>query len=91
MTQQEEIRFRVDEANRQPVTAEWLWNHPDVTGYIFNYASHEMGLDPWRVITGVDRWCKGDNYGRIILQTGTIGEKTVNQDYIVYVSKKVIV
>jgi hypothetical protein len=89
MNQTEIVNFHADQCNRQPVTAEWLYQHPDETGYLFNHTSNEMGLDPWRVISGVDKIVKGRDTGDIVLWIGSTGEKQVSQDYIVFISKKV--
>lgn len=70
---------------RIPVTAEWLYKHPDCPGYLYRYENDVCGLDCWTLITGIDSLRKNDN--RIILEFGTIGEQIVDPDFVVYVSK----
>lgn len=67
---------------RKPVTAQWLWEHPDTRAYMFIEDRDEVGLDPWVEITGVD--CRTDGSG-IILEYGRTGEKIVNPTFTVFV------
>src|SRR4029077_9442793 len=78
-------QYRADECRRQAVTAQWLWEHPDTTGWIYDKEADDFGLDYWREIVGVD--CLVDN-SKIILETGRTGERLVDPTFQVFVSRK---
>lgn len=77
-------QFEAEQCNRQAVTVRWLFEHPDVTGYLFNAEAGGMGLDPWRVIEGVD--AKPDNSAYYV-EFGRTGSKEVAPDFVVYASR----
>lgn len=81
-------QYAADRCGRQAVTAAWLWANPDVDGYLYDKANDDMGLDPWTHIVGVDKVIKT---GRIVLETGYSGERVVDPDHIVFVSKRSLV
>jgi hypothetical protein len=70
---------------RTAVTAQWLLEHPDVNGYIYNKERDEAGLDAWTWIGGIDRLTKT---GQIVLEYGRLSDKVVAPDFIVYVAVK---
>lgn len=76
--------FSAEQCNRTPVTALWLLENPDCTGYIYTHANDEMGLEPWKMIQGVDQIIKT---GQVVLETGNTSEIEVHPDFIVFVPK----
>lgn len=74
--------YAADSCKRTPVTAKFLWEHPDAQGYIFDIESEEMGLDPWKTVEGV---YESADKSSIILETGSTFERPVPPDFIVYV------
>jgi hypothetical protein len=80
-------QYAAERCGRQAVTAKWLLGHPDATGYTFSAYAEDCGYDPWREIVGVDALCDGS---KIILEFGRTGEKTVDPDFEVYVSRKAL-
>lgn len=81
-------QFEAEQCNRQAVTVRWLFEHPDATGYLFNKEAAEDGLDPWRVIEGVD--AKPDNSAYYV-EYGRTGTKEVAPDFEVYVSRVTVI
>lgn len=79
------INYEAQKCNRVPVTAKWLFEHPDIYGYVYREESIEYGLDPWIVVGGVDSLRDGS---KIILEYGSTGEMLVDPDFVVYVSSK---
>lgn len=78
------LHFAAEEANRQTVNAQWLWENPDVTGYLYDSKAREFLLEPWKTISGVDALTDGS---KIILETSLTGEMEVDPDFEVYVQK----
>ena len=78
-------QFRATQANRVAVTAQWLWEHPDTQGYIFEAGADDFGLEPWVTIVGVDALTDGS---KIILEVGRTGERIVEPGYLVFIPKK---
>lgn len=74
--------FAAEECGRTPVTAKWLYEHPDTQAYIFNSELEIMGIDPWTKIEGVDSMTKEP---KIILNYGVASEKVVAPYYIVFI------
>ncbi len=70
------------DTNRIEVTAQWLFEHPDAQGYIYNRQLDDMGLDPWIDIVGVDALKDGS---KIILEIGRTGEQRVDPTDTVFV------
>lgn len=81
------LHFAAEDAGRQAVNAQWLWENPDVTGYIYDSEARELLLEPWKAIGGVDALTDGS---KIILEIGRIGEMEVDPDFEVYVQKSSI-
>lgn len=78
-------QYEAEQCNRQAVTAQWLFDHPDVVGHFFLADDADLGLDPWRVIEGCDALRDGS---KIILEYGRTGDKHVDPDFVVYVSRR---
>lgn len=74
-------QYEAELCGRQAVTARWLFDHPDVQGYLFHAESADMGLDGWRLIEGCDALLDGS---KIIIWYGRTGEKPVDPDFVVY-------
>lgn len=71
-----------NDTTRKPMTAEQLLAlGNDVHAYIYSSENEELGLDPWTYITGVDQCLKTND---IILEYGSISEKIVKPDFIIY-------
>jgi hypothetical protein len=70
------------ECNRVPVTAKYLWEHPDKTGYYFSHLADEVGLDPWVTIQGMDMI---RNSGELVLEFNGMDEKVVCPEYVVFI------
>jgi len=80
-------QYEAELCNRQAVTASWLFDHPDVTGYIYHAEAADVGLDPWVTIEGVD--LRVDKL-KAILWHGRTGEKEVEPDYVVYAPRRAV-
>lgn len=78
-------QYTAEEANRQAVTARWLFEHPDVHGYLYAAGDTEGGLDPWRQIEGVDASRDSTRY---FIQWGRTGEKEVDENFVVFAPRK---
>ncbi len=78
-------QYDADQCGRQAVTAQWLYEHPDVFAFIYREENNDMCLDPWLVITGVDKNVGNED---IWLDYNSRGEMLVGPDYQVFVSKK---
>jgi hypothetical protein len=77
--------YRAEQAGRVEVTTQWLWDNPDTQAYIYDLEADNYGLDPWVTVVGVDALRDGS---KIILETGRIGERLVDPDYIVFVKRE---
>jgi len=84
MTSKEKMLFDAENCNRKPITAGELYENPDLQGYMYSQLNAEAGLDPWTVITGMDRLIRS---GLLILEYGQRSDKTVSADYIVFIKK----
>lgn len=78
-------QYDAERCNRQAVTARWLFAHPDATGYLYLEGDAAAGLDPWRVIEGVD--AKRDDSAYYV-EWGRTGTKEVAPNFVVFVSRK---
>jgi hypothetical protein len=78
--------YAADQANRQAVTIAYAYEHLcDETVWVFNAEAEEMGLEPWRMVSGVDRRTDGSAY---IVQWGSTAEKEVPADFRVYAQRR---
>lgn len=69
------------QANRQPVSVKYLFEHPDTPAYLYSHTKSEVGLDPWTVIQGVDQSRDCD-----FIYFIDIGHQlTVSHDFIVFI------
>lgn len=80
-------QYAAEQTGRQAVTAKFLMEHPDMSGYIY-YADQEGIGEPWVLIDGIDALCDGS---QIILEFGRTGERHVNPDEPVFVSQKALI
>lgn len=80
-----QAKARGQTCKRVPVTAEWLKDHPDVQGYMYDEDKADLGLDPWLDIAGVDQEVHS---GRIILEFGRTGERSMSPADLVFVSER---
>lgn len=78
-------QYEAEQCDRQAVTARWLFERPDFTGYLYLAGEHDLGLDPWRVIQGVDALTDGT---KIILDVGRTRDVVVDPEFVVYVRRK---
>lgn len=52
--------YAAEMCGRQAVSVAWLWDHPDTPAYTYDLHAAGMGLDPWRLIDGVNPNMKDD-------------------------------
>jgi hypothetical protein len=71
-----------DDCNRKQIGIQALYDNPDTCGYLYN--ENDYGLDPWRLIAGVDYL---HNENKFVIEYGRSAEMKVDPDFIVYVSK----
>lgn len=81
--------YMADRCKRQAVTAEFAYdNLVDEIVYVFNEEAVGLGLDPWVTIDGgIDR---NTNNFKFILCSGRTGEKEVDGDFRVFVSRSIL-
>ena len=73
-------QFDAELCKRQAVTAQFLHQHPDMQGYIFD--PDAMRDSAWTMIGGVDALVDGS---KIVLEYGRTGERQVDPTYQVFV------
>jgi hypothetical protein len=66
---------------RQAVTAGFAWDHL-IDETLWLWVSNESGLDPWLMITGMDKLVRPDRSGNVfIVEWGRTGEQKVPSDF----------
>ncbi len=78
-------QYEAEQCDRQAVTVEFLADHPDLQGYLFLDGQAEIGLDPWRMIEGVDYTFDRATF---FVEWGRTAEKEVDRLFQVFVSRK---
>ena len=78
------MHYVLQKCRRKPITAQQLCENPDLQGWLYSKEMHDLGLDPWRMITGVDA-DRLNNPTKIFLDYGICSEKEVSPDYTVYI------
>lgn len=74
----------IDSSGRKAVSAQSLYDNPDIQGYLFFEENADVGCDPWVIIGGMDSYKDGS---KIVIEWGSSGEIHVDPDFMVYVSK----
>lgn len=82
--------FEADEIDRVAVTAQFLHESmdADVASWIFYPEAHDLGLDPWREITGMDKLIRGPHEGHYVLEFSGGSDLTVHPEHRVFVQRR---
>jgi hypothetical protein len=53
------VHALAERIGRQEVTAQWVFDHPQGTTYVYDTTAVQYNLDPWRLVDGMDRRTDG--------------------------------